>query len=113
MLKKQPHFTSNCCSNWLMISWLPLTFHLFFFSPAHSFIIDLSLTSKIKGEFNDKQWTELVGRRPDAVRKIYHHEIEPIISHLFEQKVRIFELESKLGLIVDFFLILGGSITSS
>ncbi|GES94533.1 hypothetical protein GLOIN_2v1487478 [Rhizophagus clarus] len=31
-------------------------------------------------------WTELVGRRPDAVRKIYHHEIEPIISHLFGQK---------------------------
>ncbi|CAG8693554.1 4525_t:CDS:10 [Funneliformis caledonium] len=56
------------------------------YNPAHSFIIDLSPTSKIKGEFNDKQWTELVGRRPDAVRKIYHHEIEPIISHLFGQK---------------------------
>ncbi|CAI2190654.1 4908_t:CDS:10 [Funneliformis geosporum] len=56
------------------------------YNPAHSFIIDLSPPSKIKGEFNDKQWAELVRRRPDAVRKTYHHEIEPIIAHLFGQK---------------------------
>ncbi|CAG8594802.1 15501_t:CDS:2, partial [Acaulospora morrowiae] len=56
------------------------------YNPAHSFIIDLSPLSKIKNEFNDKQWAELVGRRPDAVRKTYHHEIEPIITHLFGQK---------------------------
>ncbi|KAG9293161.1 hypothetical protein G9A89_010498 [Geosiphon pyriformis] len=57
------------------------------YDPAHSFIIDLSPSSKIRGEFNDKQWVELVGRRPNAVRKTYHHEIEPLVAHLFSQKM--------------------------
>ncbi|CAG8555807.1 27580_t:CDS:2, partial [Dentiscutata erythropus] len=64
---------------------------------SHSYIIDLSPLSKIKGEFNDKQWAELVRRRPDAVRKAYYYEIEPIITHLFEQKVRIFRVRKNLA----------------
>ncbi|CAG8816844.1 16020_t:CDS:10, partial [Gigaspora margarita] len=28
-------------------------------------------------------WAELVGRRPDAIRNIYHHEIESLVAHLF------------------------------
>ncbi|KAF0477759.1 DNA mismatch repair protein Msh6 [Gigaspora margarita] len=34
-------------------------------------------------------WAELVGRRPDAIRNIYHHEIESLVAHLFSQKMDI------------------------
>jgi len=62
------------------------------YDPARSFIVDLSLSSKIRGQFSNEEWADLVKRRPDVVRKSYHHEIESIISHLFSQKVRESEL---------------------
>jgi len=60
-----------------------------FYSPAHNFIVDLTPSSKIKGQFSNEEWFDLVKRRPEAVRKSYHQEIESLITHLFSQKVRI------------------------
>ncbi|CAG8641789.1 8019_t:CDS:2 [Paraglomus brasilianum] len=34
---------------------------------AHSFIVDLSLSSKIRGQFSNEEWANLVKRRPDAM----------------------------------------------
>ncbi|RUP22168.1 hypothetical protein BC936DRAFT_139108 [Jimgerdemannia flammicorona] len=54
------------------------------YDPAHDFILDLSPSSKIQGEFGE-QWDQLVADRPDVVRKAYHTEIKSIITHLFGQ----------------------------
>ncbi|CAG8670848.1 2098_t:CDS:2 [Rhizophagus irregularis] len=59
--------------------------------PAHSFIINLSHSSKIKGQFNNRQWTELIKRRPGVVRNTYHYEIEPLISNLFSQEMDLLQ----------------------
>ncbi|RIB03464.1 hypothetical protein C2G38_2224936 [Gigaspora rosea] len=56
---------------------------------------NLSPISKIKGEFNEEQWAELVGRRPDAVRKTYHHEIESLVTHLFNQNMDLTKAREK------------------
>jgi hypothetical protein len=73
------------------------------YDPARSFIVDLSLSSKIRGQFSNEEWADLVKRRPDAVQKSYHHEIESIISHLFSQKVRESELYPVLTPLIFFF----------
>ncbi|CAG8548826.1 3854_t:CDS:10 [Paraglomus occultum] len=62
---------------------------------ARSFIMDLSLSSKIRGQFSNEEWAELVKRRPDVVRKSYHHEIESLISHLFSQKMDLLQARKK------------------
>ncbi|CAG8649618.1 8010_t:CDS:2, partial [Ambispora gerdemannii] len=62
---------------------------------ARSFIVDLSLSSKIRGQFSNEEWADLVKRRPAAVRKSYHHEIESIISHLFSQKMDLLQARKK------------------
>ncbi|KAG9296820.1 hypothetical protein G9A89_002217 [Geosiphon pyriformis] len=53
------------------------------YDPAHSFILDLSQSSKIHSEFSHKLWAKSVSNKPDTTRKTYHHEIEPFIEHLF------------------------------
>jgi hypothetical protein len=96
-----------------MIPLITTYFLFIIFSLAHSFIVDLSPSSKIKGEFSNEEWAELVKRRPEAVRKSYHHEIEPLISHLFGKKVRLFGLKSDLfhvNITLIFSSILDGSI---
>nr|CAG8614972.1 1638_t:CDS:10 [Entrophospora candida] len=64
------------------------------YDPAHSYILDLSLTSKIKDEFSHKQWSELL-KRPDVVKKTFHHEIEPFIIHLFENNMDLSQARLK------------------
>ncbi|CAG8461019.1 7964_t:CDS:10 [Cetraspora pellucida] len=61
------------------------------YDPAHSFIVDLSLSSKIRGQFSNEEWAKLVKRRPDVVRKSCHHEIESLIAHLFSQKMDLLQ----------------------
>ncbi|CAG8694687.1 22526_t:CDS:10 [Cetraspora pellucida] len=61
------------------------------YDPAHSFIVDLSLSSKIRGQFSNEEWAKLVKRRPDVVQKSYYHEIESLISHLFGQKMDLLQ----------------------
>ncbi|CAG8634719.1 9927_t:CDS:2, partial [Diversispora eburnea] len=65
------------------------------YDPAHSFIMDLSPSSKIKDGFSYEQWSEFLKRRPDAVKKTYHHEIEPFIVHLFENNMDLSQARLK------------------
>ncbi|RUS23769.1 hypothetical protein BC938DRAFT_474649 [Jimgerdemannia flammicorona] len=53
------------------------------YDPAHSFILDLSPLSKIRGNISHEQWAKLVLSRPEVSRRTYHHEIESLIVHLF------------------------------
>ncbi|RHZ79259.1 hypothetical protein Glove_150g88 [Diversispora epigaea] len=64
------------------------------YDPAHSFILDLSPTSKIRNEFSHEQWFEL-SKRPDAVKKTSHHEIEPFIVHLFQNNMDLSQARLK------------------
>ncbi|RHZ77911.1 hypothetical protein Glove_168g307 [Diversispora epigaea] len=57
--------------------------------------MDLSPSSKIKDEFSYEQWSEFLKRRPDAVKKTYHHEIEPFIVHLFEKNMDLSQARLK------------------
>ncbi|RIA87270.1 hypothetical protein C1645_740257 [Glomus cerebriforme] len=52
---------------------------------ARSYIMDLSPSSKIKDEFSDEQWKELI-EKPSVCQIPYHDEIKPIIEHLFGEK---------------------------
>ncbi|CAG8646967.1 12568_t:CDS:2, partial [Acaulospora colombiana] len=72
-----------------------LCFEEIFRKRKYDFIVDLSLSSKIRGQFSNEEWDELVKRRPDAIRKSYHHEIESIISHLFSQKMDLLQARKK------------------
>ncbi|CAG8668557.1 14341_t:CDS:10, partial [Acaulospora morrowiae] len=65
------------------------------YDPAHSFIIDLSSSSKIKDEFSNEWWSEFLKRRPEAVKKTYHYEIEPFIIHLFENNMDLSQARLK------------------
>ncbi|CAG8753315.1 uncharacterized protein OCT59_010658 [Rhizophagus irregularis] len=61
----------------------------------YDFIIDLSPSLKIKGQFNNGQWTELVKRRPGVVKNTYHYEIEPLVAHLFSQDMDLSQAREK------------------
>ncbi|CAG8466371.1 5931_t:CDS:10 [Scutellospora calospora] len=65
------------------------------YDPAHSFILDLSSSSKIRGEFSYEKWFEFLKRRPEVVKRTYHHEIEPFILHLFEHDIDLSQARSK------------------
>ncbi|CAG8616549.1 17520_t:CDS:10 [Acaulospora morrowiae] len=56
------------------------------FDHAHSYILDLSPTSKIAREFAPDYWSELTSDRPNVINLEYHSELKPILDHLFEQK---------------------------
>src|SRR4051794_20202826 len=77
-----------------------LTFIIY--SPTHSFILDLLPQSKIRDNISREQWAIQVSDEPAVARKMYHHEIESLIVHLFgksDKEVRIFGLrEVKLRL---------------
>ncbi|CAG8589327.1 15050_t:CDS:2 [Acaulospora colombiana] len=62
---------------------------------AFDFIIDLSPSSKIRSQFSDEEWAELVNRGPKEAQKSYHHEIEPLISHLFSEKMNLSQARKK------------------
>ncbi|CAG8580298.1 11605_t:CDS:10 [Diversispora eburnea] len=53
------------------------------FDPAHSYILDLSSTSKIVKEFVPEHWSRFIADRPDVINETYHRELEPILDHLF------------------------------
>ncbi|CAG8459931.1 7911_t:CDS:10 [Paraglomus brasilianum] len=53
--------------------------------PAHSFVLDLSPSSKIRRDFSRKSWQELVTSRRIA-QTTYHHEIESLLTHLFGRR---------------------------
>ncbi|KAF0489271.1 hypothetical protein F8M41_022100 [Gigaspora margarita] len=50
---------------------------------------------KIKDEFTVEKWSELLRKRPNAVKKTYHQEIEPLITHLFEANLSLSKARSK------------------
>ncbi|RHZ87613.1 hypothetical protein Glove_33g69 [Diversispora epigaea] len=56
------------------------------FDLAHSYILDLSPTSKIAKEFAPDYWSGLISDRPNVINAEYHSELKPILDHLFEQK---------------------------
>ncbi|CAG8609814.1 12272_t:CDS:2 [Cetraspora pellucida] len=55
-------------------------------NPAHSYILDLSPTSKIAREFAPSYWSGLISDRPNVINVEYHGELKPIHDQLFEQK---------------------------
>ncbi|CAG8552276.1 6014_t:CDS:2 [Ambispora leptoticha] len=59
-------------------------------SLAHSYILDLSLTSK---EFSPYYWSGLISDRPNVIDVAYHNKLKPILDHLFEQKFKAPEYE--------------------
>ncbi|GES95999.1 hypothetical protein GLOIN_2v1487478 [Rhizophagus clarus] len=56
------------------------------FDPAHSYILDLTPTSKIIKEFTPEHWSELVADRPEVVNVEYHKELDSIFDYLFGQR---------------------------
>ncbi|CAI2201519.1 19420_t:CDS:2, partial [Funneliformis geosporum] len=56
------------------------------FDPAHSYILDLTATSKIIKEFTPEHWSKLVADRPDVVNVEYHKELDSIFDYLFGQQ---------------------------
>src|SRR2546423_4251337 len=73
----------------------------FICSPAHSFILDLSPSSAIKSKFSTEQWTKLTTEKHHAV-KIYHTEIDSIITQLFgqDQNVRVYYVVFGYGIVL-------------
>ncbi|RUS29903.1 hypothetical protein BC938DRAFT_480087, partial [Jimgerdemannia flammicorona] len=57
-------------------------FSYFSLSPARSYILDLTPTSKIINEFSSDEWTKLLTNKCVKASR-YHHEIETITNKLF------------------------------
>jgi hypothetical protein len=59
------------------------SFSYFLFNPIHSYILDLTPTSKLKREFSSDEWSQLVANSY-VESPNYGSEIETIIEQLFD-----------------------------